>query len=508
MKILLCSEFTYLPTGFARYYKQLASALTKEGHEVIELASYGQNGNWQHEKYKQKTPWKIYLVEPNPKDSESIEKYNKHSNAVNGGWMYEEVLIKEMPDVVIGLRDYTYDNFIIDSPLSKYTTVILSTTVDSYPQPEVWISGLSKADHLTFYNSWSEKQYLMQCKGDNVCGHISPAADDNFKKLDKTKCRESLGLPTDIKIVGTVMRNNPRKRFPELFEAISQTEDIYLYCHTTYPDGGWNIPAMIYQYNLQNKVFFTYQCQQCGAIESRLWSSCSNHCNKCKGHLIIPTPKKGISDNELNCIYNSFDLCLQWSNSEGFGIPPIEAAKAEVPTIACNYSAQTDVIDNISGILIDPMQYSRNEKSNTIYAIPDNKKLVDVLNNYNWEEKKIPVDFYNWENTIKKWIELIDNLDISLDKWQNLPTYHQPIAYSKIENLPNDQFIIACIKHVLQDIDFLGTYEAAKFLDTLNNKFIEEGSGAKYRINVTKKNIYNRFYELFKEKDFWEGYFK
>ena len=69
------------------------------------------------------------------------------------------------------------------------------------------------------------------------------------------------------------MRNQKRKLIPELLYSFRQTLDtlekdnydlgkkLYLYLHTSYPDAGWDIPELLKQTRLANKVLFTYFCR-------------------------------------------------------------------------------------------------------------------------------------------------------------------------------------------------------------------------------------------------------
>jgi glycosyltransferase involved in cell wall biosynthesis len=51
-------------------------------------------------------------------------------------------------------------------------------------------------------------------------------------------------------------------------------------------------------------------------------------------------------------IYNLFDLYIQYHNSEGFGIPVIEAAACGTPVIATDFSAVCDVVRKVDGVLL------------------------------------------------------------------------------------------------------------------------------------------------------------
>ena len=89
----------------------------------------------------------------------------------------------------------------------------------------------------------------------------APVADKNAHKL-------AMGIDPEYKVIGTVMRNQRRKLYPDLFEAFkifldkSENKKYYLYCHTSYPDLGWDIPELLHQYELASNVLFTYICPE------------------------------------------------------------------------------------------------------------------------------------------------------------------------------------------------------------------------------------------------------
>jgi glycosyltransferase involved in cell wall biosynthesis len=50
-----------------------------------------------------------------------------------------------------------------------------------------------------------------------------------------------------------------------------------------------------------------------------------------------------ISEEELASIYNLFDLYIQYANSEGFGMPQLEAAQCGALVASVDYSAMSSV---------------------------------------------------------------------------------------------------------------------------------------------------------------------
>ena len=135
--------------------------------------------------------------------------------------------------------------------------------VDSVPQRNEWITIFNNADMIIPYTEWA-KNSLSKYKHLKVFNKISPAGVDYniFKpqKLNKT----DFGLPKDSFVIGSVMRNQKRKLIPALFELISKIDNGILYLHTTYPElHGWDIPSLLLEFNVANKVYFTYRCRIC-----------------------------------------------------------------------------------------------------------------------------------------------------------------------------------------------------------------------------------------------------
>ena len=126
------------------------------------------------------------------------------------------------------------------------------------------------------------------------------------------------------------MRNQKRKLFPDLFEMYrklldtSKRDDLFLYCHTSFPDLGWDIPKLLLRYGISGKVLFTYVCEQCKHAFPAFFSDAKRRCPKCKGNAFLSNVHNGVSNEFLSNIVNCFDVYLQYANSEGFGLPQVE----------------------------------------------------------------------------------------------------------------------------------------------------------------------------------------
>lgn len=147
-----------------------------------------------------------------------------------------------------------------------------------------------------------------------------------FKRQDKTVARGKLGLPEDAFIVGVVAANkgNPsRKCFPEMLAAFAelrrQHSDAILFLHTELSGkfDGVNLPDLIEAVGIPREaVMFADQ------------------------YRMVHYPAQ---PDRMATMYSSFDVLLQTSAGEGFGIPTLEAAAVGVPAIVSDFSAQPEL---------------------------------------------------------------------------------------------------------------------------------------------------------------------
>ena len=519
LKILVVSEAHWLLTGYSTYYKNICEALHNAGHEVSELASYGNENFPEHVRAAKKCPWSVYLNIPNINNKERWARYNHMKSQVFdtefGSWDFEYVVLDCMPDIVISIRDHWYDKFILDSPLAKYYKVILSPTIDSKPQKADWLDTFQRVDVLTFYTQWSEDWLKTQYNQPNIVAHIPPGPNPEYKPMPKNIARKKLGLPEDNKILLTVMRNQGRKMYPYLFEAFAQLKDkaTLLYCHTHFEDRGWDLPKLIAQNGITDRVYFSYKCKQCFDISADLLKS-NNKCLKCGGNREICSVQDGATNEELNFVYNSADLYIQWSSNEGFGIPIIEAAATGLKVILVNYSAMEDIVGKTESFSIDPLSLQRSMGMLTLQAVPDNKVLIELLDDLNswvYDKKEVVEKLdtnYSWVKTGEKWVNLVES-QTPKDNWEESPKLMHPPSFDSIKNLNTFDFVKTCILNVLQDDSSLGAHLHGEALEHLETGFyIPEDKKTSIKGNmqkpVTREMVYHKFYNMLENRIRWE----
>lgn len=428
-KILFCSEASWLSTGYSVYTKEILSRLNQiDEFEVAELACYADR----NDPNISSTPWKVFPNKPLKTDPQ-YKTYSENVNAQFGDQTFNQILLDYQPDIVMDIRDPWMWEFEQRSPFREFFHWALMPTVDAEPQADQWINMFSSADSVFAYTEFGRDTILSQCDQINFVDVASPAASEAFFPVeDKGAHKESMGLNKDSFIVGTVMRNQRRKLYPDLMEAFKkfleteQKDNIYLYLHTYYPDVGWEIPDLIQRYGLSSRVLMTYKCKNCKKISVDFFQNSVTVCNSCRSlsNQLVGI-QNHIDEKELAKIYNTFDVYVQYANSEGFGMPQVEAAYCALPVLSIDYSAMKSVVKNIGGIPMKPLSYYVECETGCKRAIPDNNLLAMRLHDlYSATDAKLKeigfqimnkaLQFYNWDKTASVWakrfkeIELVD----------------------------------------------------------------------------------------------------
>jgi len=497
-KILLCCEATYLNTGYATYGRELMKRLYQSGkYELAEFASYGEADDPR----ANTIPWKFYPNAPDQNNPAQVEEY--HSNGTNqfGEWRFESVLLDFKPDIVFDIRDFWMVDFQERSPFRKFFHWVVMPAVDAFPQNEQWLATYANADGVFSYSDWGFETLRNESNNKiNCLGSAPPSADAAYKPVaDKDQHRISMGFEPDIKIIGTVMRNQRRKLFPDLFETfrkfldMSGRNDVYLYCHTSYPDVGWDIPKLINQHGLSSKTIFTYVCMDCKRAFPAFFSDARTQCAICgSSRAGLSSVQKGVSYEFLSSIMNLFDLYIQYANSEGFGLPQVEAAACGVPVMSVDYSAMSSVIRKLQGEPLKIKGLYQELETGCNRAVPDNdysalkiKEFFDLTSEEANQKgvicNEMFLKHYQWDITAKIWSDYFDSVEIKPEEetWMSPPR-----VYSPSREIPTDispkEYVKWLMVNVLCEPDRLNSYMESRLIRDLNYGFHMEGTGGMY----------------------------
>ena len=508
-RILFNTEFSLLNSGYSTYSLDCLRYLYNTGkYELFELAAYCEPGN----PSIHQVPWKVFPNLPTPGNQQENAIYESDNTNAFGKWKFEKVLLECQPDIVFDVRDIWYCTYSIHNPLRRFYNLFLMPACDAEPQAPDWINSYSNVDGIATYSKWAKDLLDIQCNGNyNYIGRASPASNPEvFKPLgDKRKVKEFLGVHPENKIVGMVARNQDRKLFPALMNTFASflekapqhlKDSTYLYLHTAYPDVGWEISKLLLDYGLSNKIYFTYKClsKNCQYVHASLFKDAIGVCPKCKSKsAVTPKSSDGISNEELNIVYNCFDVYIQYAKNEGFAIPVLEAATAGIPTIVVDYSAMCDFKETLDSIPLKPSVYERECSSGRYTTIPNHSQAINELikilslpfnirRRKGYESRQLAIKNYDKQEMFSVWEKAFDAAEFK--NWREPARFIQPNL--NFPNPPNAyEFVRTCLENIVQYPELFDTYMMLRAIRDIERGFTEQRGSLLFH---DEKSIINR----------------
>lgn len=285
------------------------------------------------------------------------------------------------PDVVCVLND----PWIIDeytSTLRSFPNIkkIAYVPIDSPNVPGKFFRNFDVFDIIVAYTQFGKEEILKHVNN-RVEVVYHGVEKDLFYPEDKKKSREFLGLPNDWFIVGSVNRNQPRKRLDLLFQAFhlfvnDKPDNVKLFYHGALKDVGWDLEQLAHYFGIDDRFVITSR---------------------------DITPFAGVKRNIMRHIYNSFDVFVSTTLGEGFGLTNLEASACGVPQIVPHWSALACWLEK--GAIHVPCSsiYVNTGGINTIGGVVDIPKLVEAMENVYYDA--------NLREQLRK-----DSLDLMQDK--------------------------------------------------------------------------------------------
>ncbi len=421
------------------------------------------------------------------------------------------------------------------SAFRPYYKWAIMPTVDSWPQDEEWMDTYKHADSILTYTDWSKQVLTNQSNGRiKVSGVASPAADTNIYCMrDKRKHKDEMNIDPNVIIIGTVMRNQRRKLYPDLFASFAKflqqipsnvARQTFLYVHCANPDVGWNIPKLINMFGLSSKVMITYMCKNCKHVFPSFYQDTKTACQRCSGSATFPNVKEGLSTTDLSKIIGLFDLYIQDAICEGFGIPMVEAGACGVPVAAVDYSAMSDVVRKLDGYPIRVQRLYMEPETHCWRALPDNDHLVEIMIDFvklpdgirakkGFETRKKVEAEYTWDKAAKSWESVFDSLGASALPW-NAPARIFHPATRDLNQVPqectHEQFVHWCFANIVGRPELANSYMASRIARDLNweVQLIKDSYGdlsrhATYR-DYWRPQAFQEMLNLVDYHNFWE----
>lgn len=315
MRILYVGDSPTVNTGFGIVAKNLLSRLYKEGHELIALGINHYGDPYDPKLY----PYPIY-----PVDKGSIEAmYGYHKL-----WPMVDAI---KPDIIFFINDPWIINEYIQR---KPEHIPMPKTVGYYPTDagpikKIWMNMLNGLDAQVCYSHYAESVVELSNGGKrpkNLHQIYHGVDRTKFRPVNQQVARNAMGIPHDKFVVGMVARNQYRKRFDILLKGFAEfakgKPETMVYLHTAQHDIGFDIDEMVLQLGLKGRVYTTEGLR----------------------------PDKGVSDEELNMIYNSFDVNALISLGDGFGLPVAESMATGCPQLVSDHSCLKELVEGHGGL--------------------------------------------------------------------------------------------------------------------------------------------------------------
>ena len=360
-KIVYQSDFSLAKTGFGRATKALLKYLYNTGkYEVVNYACGLQYSNPE----LKKTPWKS--VGALPDNPQEIEQLNRDPNVARlasyGAHYLDRVIQEEKPDIYIAVQDIWGIDFAIEKKWFDKINSVLWTTLDSLP---ILPTAVEKAPKIKNYWIWSNfaTKALHELGHNHVETMHGPIETESFFRLEDIKRKElraKYNIPLDAFIIGFVFRNQLRKSVPNLLEGYAlwkrsnpQIKNTFLLLHTHWSEG-WNIHKLAKEYNIDfREILTTYICKNCGNYEIKPFHGQDVNCRFCGSEKSQTTTNVGIgvTEGQLNEVYNLMDVYCHPFTSGGQEIPIQEAKLTELITLVTNYSCGEEMCEDEAGSL-------------------------------------------------------------------------------------------------------------------------------------------------------------
>jgi glycosyltransferase involved in cell wall biosynthesis len=353
-KILFQSDFALAKTGFGKNAKDILTWLYRTGK--YEVVQYCCGITWENPEFN-KVPWKCFGALPNSK--EEIDKLQRDPriarDASYGAYNLDRVIEQEKPDVYIAVQDIWGVDFAIEKPWFNKICSVIWTTLDSLPILETAVTAASKVKNYWIWSNFATKALHALGFKDVKTMHGVLNSDNFYRLEDKERLalRARRLIEPDDFVVGFVFRNQLRKSVPNLLEGYAlwkkRNPEIKskLLLHTHWGEG-WNIYKLADEIGVdKSDIITTYVCKSCKSYHINNFIGQDVKCPACQEDKSCVTTSVGygVSESQLNEIYNLMDVYCHPFTSGGQEIPIQEAKLAELITLVTRYSCGEEMCE-------------------------------------------------------------------------------------------------------------------------------------------------------------------
>lgn len=369
------SDSPTLFTGFGRVTRELLCHLAYAGQYEIACVGWGYDG-WPFD--RRHLPFEIYPSAPGSLGRDSLPR----------------AIHEFRPDLLITLGDIWMVEWLSSEEAIRNLSLLPYVPIDGQPLYPPWNNFLDSVEAVVACSKYGARLLKASGTSANVHTIYHGVNTSVFRPLAPSR-------PSFLEekfVVGCVARNQPRKNLPVLIEGFAEfardKKDVVLYLHSDPDDVGWDLLDLLRRHRIFDQTCIS-------------------------AHASIT---QGVRDEQLNEIYNQFDVMVLPSAGEGFGLPILEAMAAGVPVIATDYSACTELLVG-RGQLIKVASFVTAGRHNVQYAIPDLNDLVlklnvgygdrDLLKRHSQAGRAFALGL-DWDGLVGEWDSLIRSFTTEL----------------------------------------------------------------------------------------------
>ncbi|NVM35100.1 MAG: hypothetical protein HWN81_05860 [Candidatus Lokiarchaeota archaeon] len=497
-KVLIHSNFCKAFTGFGKNAKNILKHLYRCGkYDIYESANMKMSGDPSLDYL----PWRCYGTVP--QNYSSLQDEQKRS-AGYGAFEIDNIVDEVRPDVYIGIEDiWAFTNFHHKPWWNKVSTMVW-TTLDSLPILPQAVEYAPKIKNYYVWSSFAERAFK-ELGYDHVKTLRGSLDTENFYRLPEDKratLRKYHGIKEEDFIVGFVFRNQLRKSVPNLLDGFKifkkQNPNSKLLLHTHW-DEGWDINRLLKEKGINGSdILTTYACSSCNGYHVRTFFGQEQECRLCKEKTFNTTNvQHGVSEIQLNEVYNLMDVYCHPFTSGGQEIPVQEAKLTELITLVTNYSCGEDSCSEESGGI--PLNWHEYREPGTqfIKASTDADHIAEMLQkvfdmskedrlSQGKKSRQWVIDNFSVEVIGKKLEEFIDAMPY-LDDGVDIKNVHYDDLYPMPQNLSHENLVVDLYKNILNDDVDHNTEGYNKWLSDLKSNKITQHQLYNHFITVAKK---------------------
>ena len=355
--VVFHSNHSRIFTGFGKNAKNVLRYLYKTGkYNLIEFA----NTKAKDAPELNTLPWKAVGTLPDQSKLQELNSDQAKLRSAAYGLNEIDGLIKEYkPDFYIGVEDIWALSPLVEKKWWNKNCMIW-TTLDSLPLYQDAIKIIPKVNHYYAWASFASKEVeRLGFPKDSIKTLRGATETSSFRRLtdeQRAAIRKEFGLSNEF-IIGFVFRNQLRKSVPNLLQGFKIFKEknpklnAKLLLHTHWSEG-WDIPKLIKDNELKNTdILTTYFCKKCKQFEVKPFAGQKIKCRFCGEKDSVETTNitNGVSEEQLNEVYNLMDVYCHPFTSGGQEIPVTEAKLTELITLVTNYSCGEDFCTEESG---------------------------------------------------------------------------------------------------------------------------------------------------------------